>query len=198
MVKLYSDPQCPNSHRTRIVLQEKELPVDCVELEPGNLPEDFMAINPYGKLPTVIDRDVVFFESQVVNEYLDERYPHPPLKPGSPAERAQMRLAVLRIEEELYPLYFNLIRVKKKTEPMRKFKAYLESLNGYLEQQVYFVGDQYSLADITLAPILWRLKHNGIDTSKWVHLEAYMTRLFERPAFVRSLSEYEEMMHDAF
>jgi len=107
MVKLYSDPQCPNSHRTRIVLQEKELPVDCVELEPDNLPEDFMAINPYGKLPTVIDRDVVFFEAQVVNEYLDERYPHPPLKPGSPAERTQMRLAVLRIEEELYPLYFN-------------------------------------------------------------------------------------------
>jgi len=198
MVKLYSDPQCPNSHRTRIVLQEKELPVDCVELEPDSLPEDFMAINPYGKLPTVIDRDVVFFEAQVVNEYLDERYPHPPLKPGSPAERAQMRLAVLRIEEELYPLYFNLIRVKKKTDPMRKFKAYLESLNGYLQHQVYFIGEQYSLADITMAPILWRLKSNGIDTSKWVHLEAYMTRLFERPAFIRSLSEYEEMMHDAF
>jgi len=172
MVKLYSDPQCPNSHRTRIVLQEKELPVDCVELEPDNLPEDFMAINPYGKLPTVIDRDVVFFEAQVVNEYLDERYPHPPLKPGSPAERAQMRLAVLRIEEELYPLYFNLIRVKKKTEPMRKFKTYLESLNGYLERQIYFVGENYSLADITMAPILWRLKSNGIDTSKWVHLES--------------------------
>ncbi|MDQ6954973.1 MAG: glutathione S-transferase N-terminal domain-containing protein [Mariprofundaceae bacterium] len=198
MVKLYSDPQCPNSHRTRIVLQEKELPVDCVELEPESLPENFMEINPYGKLPTVIDRDIVFFESQVVNEYLDERYPHPPLKPGSPAERAQMRLAVLRIEEELYPLYFNLIRVKKKTDPMRKFKAYLESLNIYLERQVYFVGEQYSLADITMAPILWRLKSNGIDTSKWIHLESYMSRLFERPAFVRSLSEYEEMMHDAF
>jgi len=198
MVKLYSDPQCPNSHRTRIVLQEKELPVDCVELEPSNLPSDFMEINPYGKLPTVIDRDVVFFESSVVNEYLDERYPHPPLKPGSPAQRAQMRLAVMRIEEELYPLYFNLIRVKKKTDPMRKFKAYLESLNGYLERQIYFVGEQYSLADITMAPILWRLKSNGIDTSKWTHLEAYMGRLFERAAFVRSLSEYEEMLHDAF
>jgi len=198
MVKLYSDPQCPNSHRTRIVLEEKELPVDCVELEPENLPDYFMEINPYGKLPTVIDRDVVFFESSVVNEYLDERYPHPPLKPGSPAERAQMRLAVMRIEEELYPLYFNLVRVKKKTDPMRKFKTYLESLNGYLASQTYFIGDQYSLADISMAPILWRLKSNGIETSKWVHLQAYMDRLFERPAFVRSLSEYEEMMHDIF
>jgi len=81
---------------------------------------------------------------------------------------------------------------------MRKFKAYLESLNGYLANQTYFIGEQYSLADITMAPILWRLKSNGIDTSKWVHLQAYMDRLFERPAFVRSLSEYEEMMHDLF
>jgi len=198
MVKLYSDPQCPNSQRVRIVLQEKELPVECVELEPDNLPADFMEINPYGKLPTVIDRDIVFFEPSVVSEYLDERYPHPPLKPGSPAGRAQMRLAVLRIEEEVYPLYFNLIRVKKKTEPMRKIKAYLESLNGYLEHQDFFIAEQYSLADIALAPILWRLKSNGVDTSKWVHLEAYMDRLFERPAFRRSLSEYEEMMHDIF
>ncbi|MDQ6955693.1 MAG: glutathione S-transferase N-terminal domain-containing protein [Mariprofundaceae bacterium] len=94
MIKLYSDAHCPNSHRTRIVLAEKELPVETQELEADNLPADFMKINPYGKLPTVIDRDIVFFESSVVNEYLDERYPHPPLKPGSPAERAQMRLAV--------------------------------------------------------------------------------------------------------
>ncbi len=198
MVKLYSDPQCPNSHRVRIVLQEKELPVDCVELEPDKLPEEFMAINPYGQLPTVIDRDIVFFEASVVSEYLDERYPHPPLKPGSPAGRAQMRLAVMRIEQEVYPLYFNLIRVKKKTDPMRKLKAYLESLNGYLEHQDYFIAEQYTLADVAMMPILWRLKSNGIDTSKWRYLETYMDRLFERPAFARSLSEYEEMLHDAF
>ena len=80
MIKLYSDPQCPNSHRTRIVLSEKELPVDTTELEPDALTADFLEINPYGKLPTVIDRDIVFFEPSVVNEYLDERYPHPPLK----------------------------------------------------------------------------------------------------------------------
>lgn len=195
MIKLYSDPQCPNSHRTRIVLAEKELPVDTIELEPESLPADFLELNPYGKLPTVIDRDIVFFEPSVVNEYLDERYPHPPLKPGSPAERAQMRLAVLRLEEELYPLYFNLVKVKKKSEPMKKMRSYLNTLDTYLARQEFFIGEQYTLADVTLAPILWRLMPCGVDTARWKNLEAYMDRLFDRPAFERSLSEVEEMMH---
>ncbi|MDX8395581.1 MAG: glutathione S-transferase N-terminal domain-containing protein [Mariprofundaceae bacterium] len=198
MIKLYSDGECPNSHRTRIVLAEKELPMDTVEYEADSIPADFYQINPYGKLPTVIDRDVVFFESSVVNEYLDERYPHPPLKPGSPAERAQMRLAVLRIEEELYPLYFNLIKVKKKSEPLKKIRAYLDSLESYLARQEYFISEQYTLADVTIAPILWRLSSNGIDTSKWPSIEVYMDRLFERPAFERSLSEHEQMLNDSF
>ena len=198
MLKLYSDPQSPESHRTRIVLAEKELPVDSVDMDPENIPESFLEINPYSKLPTVIDRDIVFFEPSVVNEYLDERYPHPPLKPGSPAERAQMRLAVMRIEQEIYPLYYNLIRVKKKSEPMKKLKAYLDTLNTYLARQEYFVGTQYTLADITLAPLLWRLAPNGVDTKQWIALEAYMDRLFQRPAFQRSLSEYEEMLHAIF
>jgi RNA polymerase-associated protein len=198
MITLYSDAQCPNSHRTRIVLAEKELPVDTIELEPDALPADFLQINPYGSLPTVIDRDIVFFASSVVNEYLDERYPHPPLKPGSPAERAQMRLAVLRIEEELYPLYFNLIKVKKKTEPMKKMRGYLDTLDSYLARQEYFVGEQYTLADVTLGPILWRLPANGVDTARWSNLEVYMDRIYDRPAFERSLSEYEQILQDRF
>jgi len=197
MIKLYSSGVSPDSHRTRIVLAEKELPVETFELDEDNLPADFMKINPYGKLPTVIDRDVVFFEPSVVNEYLDERYPHPPLKPGSPAERAQMRLAVMRIEEEVYPLHYNLVRLKKKSEPSKKMKAYLASLDGYLANQVFFIGEQYSLADITLAPVLWRLESNGISTFDWPNLEAYMDRVFERPAFERSLSEHEKMLRDS-
>jgi len=196
MVKLYSDPHCPNSHRTRIVLSEKELPVDTVELEADNLPADFLKINPYGKLPTVIDRDIVFFESAVVNEYLDERYPHPPLKPGSPAERAQMRLAVLQLERELYPLYIETQNPRKKKDAVAKIKTYLSSLDTYLGRQEYFIGEQYTLADVTLMPILWRLESIGIDTAPWNNLEAYMDRLFERPAFERSLSEYEQMLRE--
>ncbi len=196
MIKLYSDPHCPDSHRTRIVLAEKELPVDTEELEADNLPADFLKLNPYGKLPTVIDRDIVFFESSVVNEYLDERYPHPPLKPGSPAERAQMRLAVMQLERELYPLYQDCQNGRKKKEAVKKLNVYLEHLNGYLARQEYFIGEQYTLADVTLVPILWRLPSVGVDTSKLGNLEAYMDRLFERSAFERALSEHEQMLRD--
>ncbi|GAV21353.1 RNA polymerase-associated protein [Mariprofundus micogutta] len=196
MIKLYSDAHCPDSHRTRIVLAEKELPVDTQELESDNLPADFLKINPYGKLPTVIDRDIVFFESSVVNEYLDERYPHPPLKPGSPAERAQMRLAVMQLERELYPLYEDSQNGRKKKEAVKKLNVYLEHLNGYLARQEYFIGEQYTLADVTLAPILWRMPSVGVDTSKLGNLEAYMDRLFERSAFERALSEHEQMLRD--
>jgi RNA polymerase-associated protein len=196
MIKLYSDPHCPNSHRTRIVLAEKELPVTTTELEADNLPADFLKLNPYGKLPTVIDRDIVFFESSVVNEYLDERYPHPPLKPGSPADRAQMRMAVLQLERELFPIYVETHNPRKKKDAVKKLSVYMDSLNSFLARQEYFIGEQYTLADITLAPILWRLSSLGMDTAKWNHLEAYMDRLFERPAFERSLSEFEQMLRD--
>jgi len=196
MIKLYSDSHCPESHRTRIVLAEKELPVTTVEVEPENLPAEFLELNPYGKLPTVIDRDIVFFESSVVNEYLDERYPHPPLKPGSPSERAQMRMAVLQLEREVYVLYAEMQNPRKKKDAVKKLAAYLSSLNNYLARQEYFIGEQYTLADVALAPILWRLSSLGIDTAKWPKLEAYMDRLFERPAFKRSLSEHEQMLQD--
>ena len=196
MIKLYSDGHCPNSHRTRIVLAEKELPVDTEELEANNLPAEFLKINPYGKLPTVIDRDIVFFESSVVNEYLDERYPHPPLKPGSPAQRAQMRLAVMQLERELYPLYADSQNSRKKKDAVAKIKAYLTTLDSYLARQEFFIGEQYTLADITLLPILWRLPSIGIDSSSWYNLEGYMDRLFERPAFERALSEHEQMLRD--
>ncbi len=197
MVKLYSDPTDPCSHRARIVLSEKELPIDItdVELNEEDIPQDLLDLNPSGDVPTIADREAVLFDPFVINEYLDERYPHPPLKPGSPAERAKMRLAVKRIETELYPLYANLMRVKKKTEPMRKMRAYLDALNTYMSDQEFFVSDCYTLADITLAPILWRLAPLGLDMSRWPALESYMDRLFERPAFERSLSEHEQMLH---
>jgi len=147
-------------------------------------------------VPTLVDRDLVLFEASVVSEYLDERYPHPPLKPGSPAERAQMRLAVLRIEQELYPLYERLALEPGHSEGVSRMAEYLDAMDTYLARQVYFIGDCYTLADVTMAPILWRLSPLGVDTSRWTRLEAYMDRLFEREAFMRSLSEHEQMLHD--
>jgi RNA polymerase-associated protein len=196
MIKLFSSPTSPDSHRTRIVLAEKELPTKIIDVDPENPSAELLQINPYGRLPTVVDRDIVFFEASVVCEYLDDRYPHPPLKPGSPAERAQMRLAVMRIEQELYPLYDSIERIKRKTEQMKKLRSWLETLDSYMARQEHFVGETYSLADITIAPILWRLPSQGVDTARMRNLERYMKSLFERPAFERSLSEYEQMMRD--
>ncbi|HCS13756.1 MAG: stringent starvation protein A [Zetaproteobacteria bacterium CG06_land_8_20_14_3_00_59_53] len=196
MIKLYSNPVSPDSHRTRIVLAEKELPSEIVDVEDGETSKELQDVNPVGKLPTLEDRSTILFEASVVNEYLDERYPHPPLKPGSPAERAQMRLAVMRIEQELFPIYDELEKAADKAESRKKISDYLEALDTYLARQEYFVGECYTLADVSLAPILWRLSPMGVDTARWPHLEAYMDRLFERPAFERSLSEHEQMMHD--
>jgi len=196
MIKLYSDSASPDSHRTRIVLAEKELPSEIVEVEDDESLKALHDVNPVGKLPTLEDRSTILFEASVVNEYLDERYPHPPLKPGSPAERAQMRLAVLRIEQELFPIYAELEKARDKAASRKKMADYLEALDTYMARQEYFVGECYTLADVSMAPILWRLKAMGIDTAKWSHLEGYMDRLFERPAFERSLSEHEQMMHD--
>jgi len=195
MIKLYSDPTSPDSHRTRIVLAEKELPGEIIDVEDGVIPQDLLNLNPSGKLPTLEDRNTILFEASVINEYLDERYPHPPLKPGSPAERAQMRLAVLRIEQELYPLYEEFQSARRKTDVKARLCEYLEALDTYLARQDYFVGECYTLADVSMATVLWRLSPMGVDTAKWSNLEAYMDRLFERPAFERSLSEHEQMLH---
>jgi len=195
MIKLYSDPTSLDSHRTRIVLAEKELPGEIIDVEDGVAPQDLLNLNPAGTLPTLEDRNTILFESSVINEYLDERYPHPPLKPGSPAERAQMRLAVLRIEQELYPLYAEFESARKKTDAKARLCDYLEALDTYMARQDYFVGECYTLADVSMAAILWRLSPMGVDTAKWSNLEAYMDRLFERPAFDRSLSEHEQMLH---
>jgi len=195
MIKLYSDPTSPDSHRTRIVLAEKELPGEIIDVEDGDIPQGLLDRNPSGKLPTLEDRNTILFEASVINEYMDERYPHPPLKPGSPAERAQMRLAVLRIEQELYPLYKAFMVARKKADTRTRLCDYLEALDSYLARQDFFVSECYTLADISMAPVLWRLSPMGIDTARWSNLEAYMDRLFERPAFERSLSEHEQMLH---
>ncbi|MFQ5356252.1 MAG: glutathione S-transferase family protein, partial [Mariprofundaceae bacterium] len=180
MITLFSNGSCPNSHRTRLVLSEKELPVNVIEADPESPPLKLMELNPYGKIPTMEDRGTVLFEASVINEYLDERYPHPPLKPGSPAERAQLRLSVMRIEQEIYPLFFELERAANKVEPLKSIQEYMKAIDVYLIRQSYFIGDVYTLADVTFAPILWRLVPRGLDTKNMPNLRAYMDRLFER------------------
>jgi len=194
---LYSHDRNIHCHRVRFVLAEKGINVDIIDVTNNeSAAADLAELNPYNETPTLVDRDLLLHDAGVINDYLDERYPHPPLKPGSPAERAQMRLAVMQLERELFPIYADTKNPRKKKDAVKKLTIYMDSMNSFLGRQKYFISEQYTLADITLAPILWRLSSLGMDTARWNYLEGYMDRLFERSAFERSLSEFEQMLRD--
>ncbi len=198
MLKLYSDPRCPHSHTLRLVIEEKELPATIVSVvmdEPSPARDEFLRVNPTGELPAVFDADHVLVDPWIVAEYLDERYPHPPLKPASPVERALMRLAFRRIEQEVYPKFLRIPKARRKGEAREEMRTILAAFDALLARTDWLVGE-YSLADIRFAPILYRLPVYGVDISGLRHLEAYCERLFSRPAFERSLTEAERMMRE--
>jgi len=194
----YSGSDDHFSHRVRIVLAEKGVAVDIVEVDGDQRPEELADLNPYNSVPTLLDRDLVLYESKVMMEYLDERFPHPPLLPVYPVARAQSRLWMHRIEREWCPLVEQIEQgAKKEAEKARK--ELRESLGGtspIFEDMPYFMSEEFSLVDCCLAPILWRLPVLGIELpEKQVKpLVSYMERLFERDAFVASLSEREREM----
>ncbi len=186
------------SHRTRIVLAEKNVPVDLVEIGPGSrYPEDLIDLNPYQSLPTLVDRELVLYDSRVIFEYLEERYPHPPLMPPDPVARAQVRLALFRFERDWYPLAALLAPTpaaadSRGTEARERARRELRELvlqNAALfKSQRFVLGDECSILDVTLAPILWRLPQFGIElTGEAESLMRYAQRLFARPAFRASL-----------
>ncbi len=198
VMTVFSSPTCPESHRCRIVLAEKDITVDVIDIDPDDLPEDLSDINPYNSVPTLIDRDLVLYDARVIIEYLDERFPHPPLMPVDPVSRAYARLALFRIENDWYQLVEDLESGdEKRAAPARKIlREGLIASNEIFEAMPFFLSDQYSLVDASLAPILWRLPHWGVQLppKQTKALQAYAARIFERPAFQQSLSEAEREM----
>ena len=162
------------------------------------LPEDLMDINPYHTLPTLIDRDLVLYDSRVIIEYLDERFPHPPLMPVDPVTRAQFRMALYRIEQDWYTLaekYAANGESKLATKPKKMLKESILAAVDLFSIKDYFISDDFSLVDCTIAPILWRLPEYGIDLGQnATAIDKYMDRVFDRPSFRESLSELEEEM----
>ncbi len=195
---LFSAPADPWSHRTRIVLAEKGIDLDIVSVEPGSLPEDLLDLNPYHSLPTLVDRDLVLYDSRIIIEYLDERFPHPPLMPVDPVTRAQFRLALYRIERDWYSLAGEIEREEDRRQLPRLRKMLLDTIVQGVELfqlKPFFISDEFSLVDATLAPILWRLPHLQIELPpKAQPIAKYASRLFARPAFARALSEAERAM----
>lgn len=199
---LFSDGTDHYSHRVRMVLSEKGVTVDIIDVDPGNKPEDLVELNPYGSLPTLVDRDLVLYESMVVMEYLDERFPHPPLLPVYPVARALSRLWMHRIQRDWCTHLDVLLAGKGRESTLNKARKSLRddlvSVAPIFAEKPFFMSEEFTLVDCCLAPLLWRLDLAGIQLPdrQARPLIKYMERLFEREGFQASLSEQEQEMHD--
>jgi RNA polymerase-associated protein len=195
VMTLFSHADDMYSHQTRIVLAEKGVGVDINLVDLANLPEDLLDLNPYGTVPTLIDRELALYEAKIIVEYLDERFPHPPLMPVYPVSRGRSRLMMHRIEQDWYSLAKVVMSgsTDKAAKARQELKESLLSIAPILNEAPYFMSEEYSLVDCYLAPLLWRLPVFGIELegqgSK--ELKTYMLRLFERESFQASLTEEE-------
>jgi RNA polymerase-associated protein len=198
VMTLFSDATCPQSHRVRMVLAEKGITVEIVNIDPGNLPEDLIDLNPYQSVPTLIDRELVLYDPQVIMEYLDERFPHPPLMPVDPVSRARSRLALYRIEKDWYSLLGDFDKGEKAAAKARKtLRDSLASSAEVFSAKPFFLSDEFSLVDASIAPILWRLNHYRIELPAQAKpVLKYADRLFKRDSFKASLTEAEKEMRD--
>jgi stringent starvation protein A len=196
---LFSAPADPWSHRTRIVLAEKSIGLDIINVEPGTLPEDLLDLNPYHSVPTLVDRDLVLYDSRVIIDYLDERFPHPPLMPSDPVTRAQFRLALYRIERDWYGLLGEIDREPDKRQAVKLKKVLRDTILQSAELfkvKPFFLSDEFSLVDATIAPVLWRLPRYEIELPRDAGqaLIKYENLVFSRRAFRDSLTDAEQEM----
>lgn len=194
VMTLFTGSTCIHSHRVRIVLGEKGISYEVLETTEENPPEDLLTLNPYGTIPTLIDRDLVLYDPQVMIEYLDERFPHPPLMPVDPVSRAQCRLAVCRILQDLYVFIDDIENGsdRKANKARKGLKEALIASSEVFAANKYFLSEDFSVMDATIAPILWRLPLYGIELpSEGAIINEYAERVFEREAFQNSLTDAE-------
>ena len=194
---LYSDPACPYCHRVRMVLAEKGIAVDVVDVDAKALPDEVMDFNPYGTVPTFIDRDLRLYESRIIMEYLDERFPHPPLLPVDPVSRASARLFMYRVDRDWYSLMGRILHGEgDDVEQARKeLRESLIATAPVFSAHTFFMSEEFSLVDCCVAPLLWRLPVLGVELPKQADpIRVYMKRIFTWDAFRRSLTEAEKEM----
>lgn len=197
VMTLFSGSTCPYCHRVRFVLAEKGISADIHLVDRDQQAEDLADLNPYGTVPTLVDRDLSLYDTRIIVEYLDERFPHPPLMPVDPVSRAKARLALFRIEQDWYGLLADLENGTKAAGEKAR-KALRESLiasDELFRQAEYFLSEEFSVMDCALAPLLWRLPRYGVDLGDEApSLQAYCDRLFDRDSFQQSLTEAERTM----
>ncbi|NMF97410.1 glutathione S-transferase N-terminal domain-containing protein [Aromatoleum toluolicum] len=197
MMNLYSGTTDPFSHRCRIVLFEKGMDFEVIDVDLYNKPEDIAVINPYNRVPVLVDRDLVLYESNIINEYIDERFPHPQLMPPDPIMRARARQLLHTFEHELFSHIDALEKNQKGT--VDKSRAHvrdqLVQLAPIFVKQKFMLGDEFSMLDVAIAPLLWRLEHYGIELPKAAaNLMKYAERIFSRQGFIDALTPSEKVM----
>jgi RNA polymerase-associated protein len=197
MMTLYSGTICPYSHRCRIVLFEKGMDFQVIDVDVFNKPEDLAVMNPYNKVPVLVERDLILYEANIINEYIDERFPHPQLMPADPVMRARARLFLHRFEQELFCHIDGLESgVVKTVEKARAaVRENLTQIAPVFTKQKFMLGDEFSMLDVAIAPLLWRLDHYGIQLDKdAMPLMKYAERLFSRPAYSEAMTPSEKAM----
>ena len=199
MMVLYSGNTCPFSQRCRFVLFEKGMDFEIRDIDLYHKPEDINVMNPYGEVPILVERDLVLYESNIINEYIDERFPHPQLMPPDPVERARARLTLFNLEREIF-VHVKTLEDRNSTEEQReaarqKIRDSLVGLAPVVAKRKYLNGNEFSMLDIALAPLLWRLSYYGIELPPAaMPVQKYAERVFSRPAFIEALTPSERVM----
>jgi len=198
----FSDARDHYCHRVRMVLAEKGVTVEVIDIDPNNKPEELAEVNPYNSLPTLLDRDLVLYEANVIMEYLDERFPHPPLLPVYPVQRALSRLWITRIDKE-WSAKVDVLMAGKGREALldkarKELRESLIAVAPIFNERPFFMNDEFSLVDCCVVPLLWRLKEIDITLPErsTKPMLKYMNTMFERPGFRESLTEAELEMRE--
>jgi RNA polymerase-associated protein len=197
MMTLYSGTTDPYSHRCRFVLFEKGMDFQVIDVDVFNKPEDLAVMNPYNRVPVLVERDLILYEANIINEYIDERFPHPQLMPADPVMRARARLFLHRFEQELFCHIEGLESgIPKSADKARvAVRENLTQIAPVFTKQKYMLGDEFSMLDVAIAPLLWRLDHYGIQLDKEATpLMKYSERLFSRPAYSEAMTPSEKAM----
>ncbi|MDE2585127.1 MAG: glutathione S-transferase N-terminal domain-containing protein [Betaproteobacteria bacterium] len=196
MMNLYSGTTDPFSHRCRIVLYEKGMDFQVIDVDLFNKPEDIAVINPYNRVPVLVERELILYEPNIINEYIDERFPHPQLMPADPIMRARARQLLSTMEREIFAYIEPLEKNAKTADKARtEIRNRLTELAPMFSKQKFLLGDEFSMLDVAIAPLLWRLDHYGIDLPKTAApLMKYAERIFSRQGFIDALTPSEKVM----
>lgn len=196
MMTLYSGTTDPYSHRCRIVLFEKGMDFEVIDVDPANRPEDLIEISPDNRLPVLVERDLRLDIANIINEYIDERFPHPQLMPPDPVMRARARLFLYNFEEQLFAHISDIENATSKIEQARTaIRDGLTLIAPIFLRQQFMLGDEFSMVDVAITPLLWRLNHYGIELPKQAApLLKYAERIFSRPAYIEAMTPSERAM----